>query len=212
MFIATDQPHGLPRNPFAALVVPRPIGWISTLNADGVANLAPYSYFNVVAYKPAQIMFASTGPHRDGGLKDSISNIEATGEFVANMATWDLRQQVSDTSTPAPRGVDEFEAVGLGKLPSKLISPPRVAESPAHLECKLVDIVVLPLKRNPDDEINKMVIGEVVGIHIDDDVMTDGFVDLSKIRPLARLGYLDYTSVVDVFAMERPEWPLKEGG
>lgn len=207
MFIYTDRPHGLPHNPFAALVVPRPIGWISSLSADGVANLSPYSFFNAVAYEPPQVMFSCSGQHAEGGPKDAVRNIRETGEFVVNIATWNLRHKMSDTSTPAPRDVDEFEAVGLEKEPAKLVAPPRVKASPIHLECKLSQIVQLAKKS--DDAINLMVIGEVLGISIADEVMVDGYVDIKKVRPVARLGYLDYTVVDEVFAIPRPGWPLK---
>lgn len=206
MFIPTDQPHGLPHNPFSALIVPRPIGWISTLSAEGVANLSPYSFFNAVAYEPPQVMFSCSGQHAEGGPKDAVKNIQETGEFVVNLATWDLRHVMSDSSTPAPRDVDEFEAVGIEKAPSELVSPPRVKASPAHLECRLSQFVYLAKKS--DDATNVMVIGEVLGIHIDESVMTDGRVDVRKLRPVSRLGYLDYALIDDCFEIPRPGWPL----
>lgn len=206
MFFRTDQPHGLPHGPFNALVAPRPIGWISTLGKNGVANLAPYSFFNAIAYQPPQVMFSSTGHHAEGGLKDNIRNIADTGEFVVNIATWDLRRELNLTSTPAPRDIDEFEVAGLEKAPSELVRPPRVAASPAHLECRLLQIVELAAPS--EDVSNRMVIGEVVGIHINDAVLTDGRVDPSKVRFLARLGYLDFAVVDEVFEMQRPGWPV----
>lgn len=209
MFYRTDEPHGLPHNPFNALVVPRPIGWISSLDPHGRANLAPYSFFNAVAYSPPQVVFAATGPHRAGGDKDSVYNIERTGEFVCNLVTVDLAERMNLTSVDAPRDSDEFEVAGLTKAPSTLVKPPRVAESPAHLECTLVRIVELLT----DDAVkapNRLVIGKVVGIHIDDAVLTDGRVDLALSRPLARLGYMDYAPVLDIFEMTRPAWP-REG-
>jgi len=210
MFFRTDQPHGLPHGPFNALVAPRPIGWISTLSREGVANLAPYSFFNAVAYQPPQVMFAATGSHAEGGFKDNVRNIADTGEFVINLATWALRREMNLTSTPAPRDVDEFEVAGLEKAPSELVSPPRVAASPAHLECRLLQIVELAAPS--DDVLNRMIIGEVVGIHIDDSILTDGLVDVAKVRFLARLGYMDYAVVGESFAMERPGWPVVESG
>ena len=210
MFYRTDQPHGLPHNPFAALVVPRPIGWISTLSADGVANLSPYSFFNAIAYEPPQVMFAGSNQHAEGGPKDAVKNIQETGEFVVNLATWDLRHVMSDTSTPAPRDVDEFEAVGIEKAPSELVAPPRVKASPIHLECRLSQIV--QLEKSSDDAVNLMVIGVVAGVHISDEVIVDGKVDITKVRPVSRLGYLDYAVVDEVFSIPRPGWPLKAGG
>ena len=112
MFFASGTPHGLRHNPFNAIVVPRPIGWISTVDATGNANLAPYSFFNAVAYTPPQVIFSATGNHAtDGGFKDSVANVEATGEFVVNLATWDLREAMNRSAAPAPHGVDEFEIV-----------------------------------------------------------------------------------------------------
>lgn len=208
MFYRPGEPHGLPHNPFNALVVPRPIGWISSLDAEGRANLAPYSFFNAVAYFPPQVIFAGTGAHSAGGLKDSVKNIEATGEFVCNLATEDLAQAMNLTSAAAPRETDEFELAGLTKAPAREVAPPRVAESPAHLECKLVRIVELETT-DPVAAPNRLVIGRVVGIHIDDAVLVDGRVDIAKLKPLARLGYMDYAPVREVFEMPRPPWPLE---
>lgn len=207
MFIPSGQPHGLPHSPFSALIVPRPIGWISTLSADGVANLSPYSFFNAVAYEPPQVMFSCSGQHVEGGPKDAVKNIQETGEFVVNLATWDLREAMSESSTPAPRSVDEFEAIGLEKEPAELVAPPRVKASPAHLECKLSQFV--QLAKASDDATNILVIGEVLGIHIDESIMTDGLVDITKLKPVSRLGYLDYAVVEDCFTMRRPGWPIK---
>ena len=208
MFYRPGEPHGLPHNPFNALVVPRPIGWISSLDGRGRANLAPYSFFNAVAYFPPQVIFAGTGAHSAGGLKDSVKNIEETGEFVCNLATEDLAQAMNLSSAAAPRETDEFELAGLTKAPAREVAPPRVAESPAHLECRLVRVVEL----ETTDAVaapNRLVIGRVVGIHIDDAVLTDGRVDYAKLQPLARLGYMDYAPVREVFEMTRPSWPLE---
>lgn len=206
MFYRAGEPHGLPHSPFNALVVPRPIGWISSLDAEGRVNLAPFSFFNAVAYTPPQVMFAATGWHAEGGLKDSVANIEATGEFVVNVATWELREAVNLTSAPAPRDVDEFGVAGLEAEPAELVAPPRVKQSPAHLECGLTRIVDLPT--GGPDASNRVVFGEVLGIHIRDEVLTDGLVDMAKVRPIGRLGYMDYTVVDEVFAMQRPGWPV----
>jgi len=206
MFYRTDEPHGLPHNPFNAIVVPRPIGWVSTLDADGLVNLAPYSFFNAVAYHPPQVMYASTGNHVQGGLKDSVANIKATGEFVMNLATWPLREKVNLSSAPAPHGVDEFEVAGLTKAPSELVAPPRIAESPVNLECRLTRVVEL-LTEDPDSP-NLAVFGHVVAIHIADDVIVNGLVDVNKLQPISRLGYKDYGRVTEVFSMDRPGWPI----
>jgi flavin reductase (DIM6/NTAB) family NADH-FMN oxidoreductase RutF len=207
MFYRPGDDHGLRSDPFNQLVVPRPIGWISSLDAAGRVNLAPFSFFNAVAYVPPQVMFATTGPHADGGAKDSLKNVRETGEFVFNLATWTLRDAVNVTSAPAPRDVDELELAGLARAPSQVVAPPRVAESPVHLECTLVDTVEL---RSPDREryVNTIVLGEVVGIHVADEAIADGRVDVLRLDPIARLGYDQYTRVTDVFAMTRPDWPL----
>lgn len=205
MFYRTDEHHGLRHNPFNAIVVPRPIGWISSLNAGGEVNLAPYSFFNAVAYTPPQVMFSATGSHQHGGLKDSPSNIAATGEFVVNLATWDLRDKVNASSIPAPHGTDEFALAGLTKSEAELVAPPRVAESPVHLECVHTRTVEL-LTADPAQP-NLLVLGRVVGIHIDEAVIADGLVDIGKLQPIGRLGYRDYVHVTESFAMTRPTWP-----
>ena len=206
MFYRPGEPHGLRANPFNQLVIPRPIGWISSVGADGSVNLAPFSFFNAVAYVPPQVMFATTGPHREGGQKNSLANIQATGEFVANLATWPLREAVNISSAPAPAGIDEFELAGLTKAPARIVGAPYVAESPVHLECVLTRIVELPAP-DPADP-NTVIFGEVVGIDIDDSVIADGRIDALALDPIARLGYDQYTRVVDVFSMTRPDWPL----
>ena len=150
-------------------------------------------------------MFATTGPHRDGGAKDSLANIRETREFVANLATWKLREAVNASSAPAPADVDEFELAGLTKAPARIVRAPYVAESPVHLECVLTEIVELPTP-DPSDP-NTVVFGEVVGIDIGDRVIVDGRVDALALDPIARLGYDQYTRVVDVFSMQRPGWP-----
>jgi flavin reductase (DIM6/NTAB) family NADH-FMN oxidoreductase RutF len=201
-----DDDHGLRGNPFNQLVVPRPIGWISSVGAGGHVNLAPFSFFNAVAYVPPQVMFATTGPHQAGGPKNSLANIRETGEFVANLATWELREAVNLSSTPAPAEVDEFAVAGLTKASAHVVAPPYVAESPVHLECVLTRIVELPTPDAADP--NTVVFGEVVGVDIADEAIVDGRVDVRALDPIARLGYDQYTRVVDVFAMTRPGWPL----
>jgi flavin reductase (DIM6/NTAB) family NADH-FMN oxidoreductase RutF len=204
MFYEPRNGHGLPNNPLNALVVPRPIGWISTLSKDGIPNLAPYSFFNAVAYEPPQVMFAASSGHNLGGVKDSVLNARETGEFVVNLATFDLRIQMNASAVAAPRDIDEFEHVGLTKEASRVVSAPRVAESPAHLECRTSQVIELP-SDDPDDG-NVMVLGEIVGVHIADSVIVEGRVDLMSIRPIGRLGYLDYVEVNNSISIDRPTW------
>ena len=205
MFYRTDvNDHGLPHDPFKACVVPRPIGWISTLSPAGVHNLAPYSFFNGVATAPPMVMFASNGrqPH---GAKDSLANVEETGEFVANLATWDLRDAMNRSSAPLGPDVDEFAFAGLEALPATLVRPARVAGAPVHLECVHHRTVDLP--SNDPGGRNAIVIGQVVGVHIDDGLISDGILDLSRVQPLARMGYFDYTVVNEMFSISRPKAP-----
>ena len=189
--------HGLPHDPFNALVVPRPIGWISTLSPDGVVNLAPYSFFNAISSRPPFVMFSSSEP------KDSRHNAETGGEFVVNLATYALREAMNASSAAMPADVSEPAAIGLEMAPSVSVKVPRVARSPAALECRYVKTVELPgADGKPLPAV--IVIGEVTGIHIDDAIIVNGQVDLSLVRPLARLGYLDYTTVDEIFAIPRP--------
>lgn len=192
---AVKNDHGFQNDPFKAIVAPRPIGWVSTLSPEGRANLAPYSYFNAFSQSPHYVAFGS------GPVKDSMRNIEATGEFVFSLATYDLREQMNATSAPVT--VDEFELAGLTKASCELVRPPRVAESPAALECCLHRIVPLP-----DDDgkaENFIVIGRVLGIHIDDRFIHDGRVDTAAMRPIARLGYSEYATVTEAWRMRRPD-------
>lgn len=193
--------HGLPFNPLKACVVPRPIAWISTISRAGLVNLAPFSFANIISHDPPYICFSATGNLLDGKTKDTIVNAEETGEFVYNMATYDLRDAVVSTASVVERGVDEMAAAGLEKAPSRLVKPPRVAASPVNLECRYWKTIELPGKR-PETS-HKMVIGEVVACHIRDDYITaDGLLDTLKMRPLSRLGYKEYTSIESVFEME----------
>lgn len=192
-----SEPHGLAHSPWNALVAPRPIGWISSLSDDGIANLAPYSYFNAVSGAPPFVMFSSAG------RKDSQSNIEATGEFVVNMAVSELRDAVNLTSAPFDAGIDEFERAGLEKAPCRNVSVPRVAASPVALECVLNQVVTLTARDGTKLQ-SEVIFGEVVGIFIADEVIVDGMLDISRIRPMARLGYMDYSIVDEVFPMMRP--------
>lgn len=198
MFYETEaNAHGLRHDPFKALVSPRPIGWISTVSVDGVVNLAPYSFFNGVSDNPHYVMFASKG------RKDSQVNAEATGEFVCSMATYDLKEHMNETSAMVAPDVDEMELAGLTPAPCRLVKAPRVAESPVAFECTYFKTVDLPGLDEASDAY-AMIIGRVVGIHIEDSAIADGLVDVTKLRPIARLGYMDYTVVDEVFSLERP--------
>ncbi|MCP5372762.1 MAG: flavin reductase family protein [Hyphomicrobiales bacterium] len=203
MFYETDaNDHGLPHDPFKSCIVPRPIAWVSTLSTDGVVNLAPFSFFNGAASDPPQVLFCINGNQPHGGIKDTLRNCEETGEFVVNMATWDLRDQMNTSCAAVGPEVDEMELAGLESLPSRLVKPPRVKASPIHMECLYQQTVDLP--STIPNQRNALVLGRVIGIHIDDSVLTDGIVDLRKIRPIGRLGYMDYAVVDDIFSMARP--------
>ena len=189
--------HGLPRNPFKAIVAPRPIGWITSMSAKGEINLAPYSFFNAVSDNPPIVLFSSEGP------KDSLVFVEETKEFVCNLATFDLRTAVVDTSEDLPRGVNEMEKSGLAAAPSRLVRPPRVAASPCALECRLLQVIhLVDLEGQPSSRY--VVFGQVVGVHIDDRFIKNGRLDTAAMRPIARCGYADYSVVNEVFAMRRP--------
>jgi flavin reductase (DIM6/NTAB) family NADH-FMN oxidoreductase RutF len=203
VFFEPRQGHGLPHDPWLACVVPRPIGWISTLSTSGVPNLAPFSFFQALQSQPPMVMFSCNGRHADGGVKDSPANAIETGEFVVNMATWELCEAVNLSSSHVAREVDEFELAGLEKAPSQLVRASRVAASPIQLECRTLQHLNLPT--HAPGVTNTLVIGEVVGIHIRDEVLSDGLVDVEKIRPLARLGYTQYAVVERVFSMLRPD-------
>ena len=202
MFYKIGEPHGLPHDPFKSCVLPRPIGWISTISADGVVNLAPYSFFNALAFEPPMVMFSTNGK-QPFGPKDSLTNAEATGEFVCSMATWNLRKSINLTSSPEPPEVNEFDLAGLEMEASELVKPPRVKAAPTHLECEYHTTVELPC--DIEGGRNAVCIGRVVGVHIRDEFLSDGKIDIARIRPLARLGYQDYTVVDDVFPLTRPE-------
>jgi flavin reductase (DIM6/NTAB) family NADH-FMN oxidoreductase RutF len=202
-------PHGLPFNPFKSCVIPRPIGWISTRSSDGRDNLAPYSQFQMVNYDPAMVMFSGNQNLR-GARKDTVVNIERTGEFVWNMATWALREAVNRTSEELAPGEDEFAHAGLGKAPSRLVKPARVAASPIQFECRHFQTLRLP--GNGAVGSVDVVFGHVVCVHIDDQYLRDGRIDVEAIRPLARVGYHDYTSVEKVFTMKPVGSPVRLAG
>lgn len=192
-----SQPHGLPHDPFKALVAPRPIGWISSVSAAGIRNLAPYSFFNAFSSRPPIVGFSSEG------RKDSVANVEATGSFVANIVSADLAEAMNATSAPLAPEVDEFEAAGLAAAASVNVAAPRVARAKAALECRYLQTV--PLSGADGREARAfLVLGEVVGVHLDESILTDGLVDAAKLRPLSRLGYHDYAVVETVFSMARP--------
>jgi flavin reductase (DIM6/NTAB) family NADH-FMN oxidoreductase RutF len=197
---ATGKNHSLPHDPFKALVVPRPIGWVATIGRDGVANLAPYSFFNAVSDRPPMLMFSS------GGHKDSLRNIEDTGEFTCSIASWDLREAMNLSSAAVAPGVDEFELAGLGKAASRFVKPPRVAESPAAFECRLWKTLPMPGPSAGADSAYTVVFGQVVGIYIDDRFIDNGLVQSAAMQPLARLGYMDYSVLRadNLFTMNRP--------
>jgi flavin reductase (DIM6/NTAB) family NADH-FMN oxidoreductase RutF len=188
----------LPHDPFKGVIVPRPIGWISSMSRAGALNLAPYSYFNGVHSWPQIVAFASESE------KDSFAFAVETGEFVWSMATWALRDQMNMTSEGLPRGRSEFEYAGLATAPSRLVRPPRVADSPAALECKVTQ--VLKLRDLEGKELaGGLVFGQVVGMHLDERFVRNGRFDLGAVRPIARCGYDEYAVVDRVFSMKRPE-------
>jgi flavin reductase (DIM6/NTAB) family NADH-FMN oxidoreductase RutF len=178
---AVKNDHGFQYDPFKAIVVPRPIGWVSTVSAEGFVNLAPFSYFNAVAQAPHYVVLGI------GAGKDSLRNIEATGEFAVNMATWDLREQMNATSAHVPHDVDEFD----------------IAKLTACLECRLHQLIPLPDDEGKAEDC--MVLGRVIGIHIDDRFIRDGRVDTAAMRPIARLGYSEYATVSEAWRMRRPD-------
>lgn len=192
MFYHPSQGHGLPHNPFNAIVAPRPIGWIATRGSMG-DNLAPYSFFNAVAYAPPQVMFASTG------RKNSLANIEETRVFAVNIVEAAAHARMNATSATLPRGVDEFAAAGIARAECATIDCPRVADAPATLECVLTQIVAL---RGRD---NFLILGEVTGVHLRDDCLRGGRFDLTAFHPVARCGYHDYAIVERLIEMRRPD-------
>jgi flavin reductase (DIM6/NTAB) family NADH-FMN oxidoreductase RutF len=188
----------LPHDPFKAAIAPRPIGWVSTVAGDGAVNLAPYSFFNAVCGAPPMIAFSSEG------MKDSAALASETGEFVWNMPTWELREAMNATSATLPRGESEFAHTGLEMAPSRLVAPPRVAATPCALECKVTGVVELTDVEGTRTD-RHLVIGQVVGVHLDERYIVDGILDVAAMRPVARCGYRDDYTVLDrLFQMERP--------
>ena len=197
MFYEPRLGHGLPHDPFKAIIAPRPIGWISTLDRDGRANLAPYSFFNAVHSRPPMLAFTSET------MKHSAANALATGEFVFNLCSRSLFDAMNLSSDTLPAEISEFKAAGLEPAPSRIVQAPRVAASPAAMECKVVSSMQL---RDLEGEMLSgwLIIGQVVGVHIDDAFLRDGRFDTAAAQPLARCGYRDYAAVTDVFAALRP--------
>lgn len=201
MFYRPDlNDHGLPQNPFKSCIVPRPIAWISTCSPAGAVNLAPFSQSAMVGSDPPYVMFSAGGHNDAGKRKDSVEYAEATGEFVYNVATYELRDAVNLTGQITDSGIDELHAAGLTAAPSRLVRAPRVAESPINLECRVQQIVQLPGQSWQGTL--WMVIGRVIGIHIADHLIgADGKIDIGQLKPLARLGYMDYAAVDAVFEL-----------
>ncbi len=199
-FYEPSKGHGLPHNPFKAIVAPRPIGWISSIDKQGRVNLAPYSFFNAFAETPPVIGFCTSHAR-----KDSVNNIDETGEFVANFCGAELAQEMNITSASVAPGVDEMKLAGLEAAASTLVKPPRIARAIAALECKLISTTQL---KNAKGELidTWLTLGEVVGVHINDEFLKDGIFDTAAARPLGRCGYKgDYVEVNTLFEMIRPK-------
>ena len=200
MFYEPKNGHGLPHNPFNAIITPRPIAWVSTRGQDGTENLAPYSFFNGVSYQPPQLMIASTAGKEDRAIgKDTVANIIETGVFCVNIVEFAMREQMNVTAAHFPKEVDEFDRAELTRTSCETIACSRIEGAPASLECRLVDKVNLP------GESNIVVFGEVVGVHLRDDCLVDGIFDVTKYQPLARLGYRDYARITELFSINRPK-------
>ena len=192
MFYRPADGHGLPHNPFNAIVTPRPIGWISSRGATG-DNLAPYSFFNAAAYVPPQVVFSSTG------TKDSVTNIRETGVFAVNIVEEAMLHAMNQTSAAVAPGVDEFALAGVEKAECREIDCPHVAGAPAVLECRVVQVIPL-LGRN-----NWLIHGEVVAVHLRDDCIRHGRFDVTAFNPVSRLGYRDYAVVRELIELRRPD-------
>jgi flavin reductase (DIM6/NTAB) family NADH-FMN oxidoreductase RutF len=201
MFYAADsRDHGLPHDPFKAIVAPRPIGWIGTKGGDGSRNLSPYSFFAPVSERPKIIMFSSSG------RKDSLRNCEETGCFTASLVSANLAQAMSDSSIAAPYGTDEFAIAGLTPVDGRMVDAPYVGEAFAALECRVTQIFQpLDVAGKPSE--SWMVLGQVMGIHIDEAIIRDGRIDMAVAAPVSRLGYMDYSVSDQVFTMARPKRP-----
>ena len=205
MFIYPNKYEGagLSHNPFKAIVSPRPIGWISTRSSDGHLNIAPYSFFNAISEQPPMVMFSSA-PKKEGQIgKDSLLNIKDTKEFVVNIVSHSLREKMNITSKNYAREINEFEKAGIDTGQSKTVSVPYVKFAPASLECKLWKTLTLP--ERSDGSSTTMIMGIVTGMNIDEGVIRNGKIDVTLYRPIARLGYFDYTQIKETFSMRRPD-------
>jgi flavin reductase (DIM6/NTAB) family NADH-FMN oxidoreductase RutF len=200
MFYRPEDGHGLPHNPFNALITPRPIAWISSRDAEGRDNIAPYSFFNGSAYVPPQVMFSSTGAKPDGGdSKDSLNNIRDTGVFCVNIVELAAKDAMNASSATLAHDVDEFDHAGIEKVECETIPCARVAKAPGSLECRMTQIIA------QEGESNFIVLGAVTGIHMRDDCLVDGKFEATRYVPLARMGYREYASVKEVFELARPD-------
>jgi flavin reductase (DIM6/NTAB) family NADH-FMN oxidoreductase RutF len=199
--------HGMTQDPLTALIVPRPIGWISTLDGQGRVNLAPYSFYNAVSASPPMIYFSTTGTYGDNPTKHSRRNAEETGEFVVNMVSAVLAKQMNITTSMVDHGVDEMKLAGLTPASSRYVKPPRVAESPIALECKYWKTIEMPIEEGREKQQATVVFGRVVGIHVDDSIVKNGRIDTLAFKPVARLGYSEYTTTENVWRMPRPDDP-----
>lgn len=194
-----DAPKGL----LNACIVPRPLAWISSISKQGKLNLAPYSYFNIVSENPAMIVFSTTKTNITGDCKDTLKNIEATKEFVINIAPYHLREAMILTSAQLPNDISEFDYANIEHEPSTLVKVPRVKLSPIHLECIYYDSIQLP--KNSENYINRLIIGKIIAINIKPEIITDGKIDVTKYKPIAKLGYSNYTKIDnDIFNLQKP--------
>jgi len=200
MFFKTDEHHTLAHNPFKACITPRPIGWVSTCSPDGVGNVAPFSFFNGIAQNPPQLMIAINGSSPHSPYKDTHQNIVNTKEFVVNIATFEMKNEMFRTAAPEQPDIDEADLAALEMIESKLIKPKRIKNSPIHLECRLMQ--TLDLLSDRETEKNTLILGHVIGIHIQDNCIVEGKIDLKKVNPISRLGYKDYATLGDLFQLD----------
>lgn len=210
MFYDPDiNDHGLPYNPLKSCIVPRPIGWITTLKENGRVNLAPFSQFNLLGFEPSYVMFSANTHPPACHPKHSISNAERSGEFVYNMATWALREAVVRSSRLMDTETDDLEALGLARGAGKAVRTPHLADAPVAIECRHYTTLTLP--GDTPDTTHRVIIGRIVGVHIRDDALSsEGKLDIPRIKPLARLGYMDYSAVEEVFEINLPEEQASE--
>lgn len=202
MFYPVDKT--LPKGFFKACVVPRPIAWISSISASGHDNLAPFSFFNIVCEEPPMVMFSTTQSHHEGGEKDTLKNVEETGEFIVHLTTDALKDSMNLSSMALPRHVSEFDMAGLAYQPAARVKPKRLVDCPISMECQYYSSIQLP-SSDAEKNINRMVIGTVLGIHVCASVIDEqGAIDITRVKPLARLGYQQYLRVTETFDMPRP--------